>query len=104
MAIDTHYNRIIKTQRLEDESGDTEAYQDYIPALNCHIQPLDDNFSEDLAGSFGKNFLMFCQVCDILEGDKIIDGTDTYRVTGVDSYNFRDEDKHMELIIRKFLP
>jgi hypothetical protein len=103
MSICRHYNKIVKTQRLYDESGIGEGYMDYLTGVRCHIQPSDDSFSEDLDGSFGKNFLMFCRVQDILEGDKIIDGTDEYKVVGEDSYHFNGGDKHTELIIRKFI-
>jgi hypothetical protein len=103
MAIEKNYNKTIKTQRLYDDSGIGEEYFDYLTGVSCHIQPLDEAFSTDLDGSFGKNFLMFCKVQDIREGDKIVDGSTVYRVTGEDSYNFNDEDKHMELTIRKFI-
>ena len=104
MGIETHYNTIASIQRLApDIAGETESYQSHIASVPCHIQPLDDSFSSDLEGSFGKNFLMFCAVADILEADDVVVGSETYRVIGVDSYSFLGGPKHMELTIRKFI-
>lgn len=99
MSIEKNYNKIIDTQRLEDESGNVESYQDYLSDIGCMIQPLDDAFSEDLDGNFGKDYLMFCGICDILEGDKIIDGADEYKVSAVEKF-VHGRNSHLELRIR----
>jgi hypothetical protein len=88
-----------------DESGSTsEEYADNIVDLECHIQSLDESFTEDLDGSFGKDSLMFCAISDILEGDRIIDGSDYYRVVGMKIFDFGSINDHMELRIRMFNP
>lgn len=107
MSISNFYNKTVKTQRLTptDESGSTaEEYTDNILTLACHIQPLDESFSEDLDGNFGKDYIMFCPIVDILEGDKIIDGTVSYRVVGLKSYSGFSSNDHMEIRIRTFNP
>lgn len=105
MTIETNYNKTVTVERLvpSDESGnDTESYEIYLTGVPCHIQPLDESFTEDVDGSFGKDSLMFCSVLDILENDKIVDGTVKYKVVGIKSFNFLDENRHMELRIRLF--
>ena len=98
------YDKTITVKRMvEDESGIGEEYVEFLTAIPCHIQPLDETFSTDLDGSFGKNSLMFCDVSDILEGDRIIEGANEYRVVGVESFHFLGADRHMELTIRKFI-
>ena len=98
------YDKNVEVDRMTaDDSGIGEQFELHIASVKCHIQPLDESFSEDLSGSFGKNFLMFADVCDILEGDRIIESGTVYRVIGVDSYNFLKQNRHMEITIRKFI-
>ncbi len=104
-AIEQNYNKSITVERFEDsdESGDTtESYSAYLIGVACHIQPLEDAYGEDLDGNSGKDYLMFCEVLDIKERDKIVDGTEEYKVVGVKSFNFLGANRHMELRIRKF--
>jgi hypothetical protein len=93
------YNKSINTQRIEDESGsNVETYENYLTGINCTIQPLDDSYTERETGQFSKNFLMFCDVVDILDGDKIIDGNTIYKVIGLEVLEVLDH-SHMEIII-----
>ncbi len=102
MSIDIQYNKTVKTQRFTAGAGDLESYQDNILGVRCMIQPLDESYSQDLDGSYGKDSLMFCDSADILEGDRIVDGADEYRVVGVEVFNFLGQVRHMEIRIRKF--
>ena len=105
MDIDINYDRTVRVDRLTDvDSGDAgeEEYTPHITSLDCHIQPLEESFSEDITGQFGKDLLMFCEVNDILEGDRITDGSDVYRVVGVETFKFLGEDRHMECRIREY--
>jgi len=99
MSIERNYNKTVNTQRLEDESGNVESYQEYLSAVPCMIQPLDETFSEDIDGNFGKDYLMFCGICDILEGDKIIDDDAEYKVSGIERFD-HGRNAHLELRIR----
>ncbi len=93
------YDRTIATERLEEESGsDIETYEQYLIGISCTIQPLEDSYTEKEDGQFSKNFLMFCDVCDILDGDKIIDGNTIYKVVGVEVLRVLNH-SHMEITI-----
>jgi hypothetical protein len=96
------YDETVKSQRLEPESGsDIEEYEDFIISVPCHIQPIDEISSEDPDGSFGKNYLMFCDDWDICEGDQIIRDSENYKVIGKKRHEFWGH-IHIELIIRKY--
>jgi hypothetical protein len=93
------FDKTITTERIEEESGsDVETYQPYLSGVSCTIQPMDDSYTEREPGQFSKNFLMFCDVCDILDGDKIIDGTTVYKVIGLEVLQVLSH-SHMEIII-----
>lgn len=100
--IEKHYNLTAEIQRMADESGETEGYSVHLSDIPCHVQPLEAANSQDISGSFGKDWLMFCPVSDILDGDRVIIGENEYRVVGVESYEFQSRPRHMELTIRKF--
>lgn len=106
LNIEKNYNKSVDIKRLVDESGNDniEEYMPHLEDVACHIQPLDDAYGQDIEGSFGKEWLMFCNVADILEGDRIIDGEIEYRVVGVESYEFLGQTRHMELRIRRANP
>lgn len=102
MSIEKNFNRIVEVQRLApDESGDGESYATHLEAVACHIQPLDESFTEDLTGHFGKDSLMFAASQDIVQGDRVIDGEDIYQVVGAENYAFLGVTRHMEIRIRK---
>jgi hypothetical protein len=103
--IETNYDKTVRIDRLTDvDSGDEgeEEYTTHIATLACHIQPLDESFSEDITGQFGKDYLMFCSSVDILEGDRVTEGSNVYRVVGVESFEFLGEKRHMEIRIREY--
>lgn len=101
MPISQFFDNEIDIHRLGDTTGeaDTESWASHLTDVSCQIQPLDDSYAEDLEGSYGKDFLMFCSDIDVKQGDKIIDGSVEYIVQGVESYSFQSF-SHMELRIR----
>ncbi len=103
MPIDQFFTSEVEVKRLEDTTDtDNEAFQDHLvgtSAIKCQIQPLDDSYNEDLEGSYGKDFVMFCAVVDIKQGDKIVNDSVEYIVVGVESYDWQGF-SHMELRIR----
>jgi len=104
MGIEINYNKTISTKRIDDtESGDpgSEQYETLLTGVRCHIQPFEESYNEDIDGNFAKDWIMFCDVLDIQEGDLIIEGTNTYKVIGIRSFNFLCKNRHMELKIRK---
>ena len=106
--IASFFDKTIDTYRLvaDDESPespatiDTEGYAAYLSGVACQIQPNDDSFHEDFSGSYKKDFLMFCNIADIKEKDRIADGLDEYVVSGVKLYPCPGQ-SHMELRITK---
>lgn len=107
MSIQEIYDVTAKVYRLQNtESGDAgdEDYGVHINRVRCHIQPLDDSFSEDIQGQFGKDYILICDIHDILEGDKVEIGSDTYRVVGVESFSsdVAGGEAHLELRIREY--
>lgn len=99
MGIDIFLTKSVDIYRLSDESGDMEDYQLHLSSVPFHIQPLDDSFGEDLSGAKGKDFMGACNLIDIQEYDKIVEGENEYIVVGVEQYDFMNK-KHIELRIK----
>lgn len=98
--MDQHFDKTISTLRLvAAASADTERYSLYLSSVPCQIQPLDDSSVENLDGSAGKDFLMFSDLIDIKQEDKVNDGGTIYLVVGVEHYNFVGK-QHTESRIR----
>jgi hypothetical protein len=102
-SIEILFDKKVQVKRLiPDESGDGESYGEYLNGVACHIQPVDEQVNEDVDGSFGKDLMMWCSVCDIKEHDKVVDGDDEYRVIGARSFRFMGKNQHMEIRLRWF--
>lgn len=100
MPINQFFDNEVDIKRLEDTTDtDNEAFQAHLSDVSCQIQPLEDAYGEDLEGSYGKDFTMFCAVIDVKQGDKIVDNSTEYLVVGVESYDWQGF-SHMELRIR----
>lgn len=84
-------------QRLADNGQ----YAGHIASLPCHVQPLEDAPSEDLRGTFGKDFTLYCGVADIGEHDRVVIAGTSYLVVGGETFAFGCGTGHMELRIRK---
>lgn len=103
-AASIFFDKTVDVERLAAVTGeaDTQAWGTHTLSIKCSLQPLDDAFGEDLTGSYGKDFLMFTDNrsdIDIIQGDRINDGTNEYIVQGVESYDFEGY-KHNEFRIR----
>lgn len=84
----TLFTSTITTSRVTDKAGtDNQEWIANLTNIKCNIQPLDGSSNQDLDGSYGKDYLMFCDVIDIIEGDKITSGATEYLVKGVKSYD-----------------
>lgn len=102
--ISDKFDRTVKVERLEPANVEgQEEYAESIAELDCLIQPLEDSFTEDIEGNFGKDSVLFCEFADILEGDRIVDDGSgkSYKVVGVEKFDF-EGDEHMEIKIREF--
>lgn len=105
MSIQSHYNETVNVERVTavEEGSIKKEYTTHLSNIACHIQPLDPTINQDIEGGFGKDKLLFCDVVDIDEGDRIINGSDTYRVVGIEKYDdFLGRTSHMEIMIRIF--
>jgi len=80
MAISRFYKKTVSTQRLSTVSGSKrESFQANLVTLSCAIHPLSPEKALVGGEAFYNVFKLFCGVSeDILVGDRIIDGTDTY--------------------------
>lgn len=95
------YDQTVTTQRLGAGTGNTKEYSNNLVDLACAIQQIDSEVSSDFQMSYGKNWMLFCPIVDIIEGDFVIWDSKTYRVMAVDRLDFLNED-HMEVSIRIF--
>lgn len=103
-AISRRYNQTASTNRETYIAGSTikKELTSHLSSFACHIQPLEAELAQTLQGGFGKAWLMFCPVLDIDEGDEVIvDGTDTYKVRGVETYDF-SRNPHCEVVLTTF--
>lgn len=107
-----HYNEQVDIKRQTeqlDHYGDPDGsgileYTAHLSDVDCEIQPLEDNITQDITVGFGKDMLMFCDIIDVIESDRVIraDGTE-YRIVGIERYDeFRGIAQHLELRIRAF--
>lgn len=106
-AIGFNYDQSADIERLDfvEESGEPtnkQTFENHLLDVPCHIQPDEAAPSQDLPGSLGKRYIMFCDVQDITEGDRVVIGSDRYRIIGKETFEFRGSNHHMELVLRKF--
>jgi len=101
--ISDHYAETVEVQRLTTVSGHKKDYTTHIASVACHVQPFDPEITQDIDIGFGKDYLMFCAVLDIQEGDHVIWDSNEYRIVGIKNFfQFNQEAKHMEIRIRVF--
>lgn len=95
------YDQEVDTERLEAGTGNQKVFATNLEGLACAIQQQDSEISGDITGGYGKNWMLFCPIVDIIEGDRVIWDEKEYRVMAVDRLDFLNED-HMEVLIRIF--
>ena len=93
MSIERFFTKSVNTQRLVKLGGvgadkDTEIWEAKLTGVLCHIQTW-------MAGETGYEGIkfpthsMWCDVgIDIIEGDRVIDGTKTYEVMSVEELDY----------------
>jgi len=90
-----------EVKRLSTVTGNKKTFTAHLASVPCLIQPLNDEVSQDMAGGFGKDFLMLSDIVDIAEGDHVIIDEEEYRVMGTEALNFGNN-PHRETRIRIF--
>ncbi len=68
-------------------------------SLACHIQPDTEDTTEDLPGSFGRDWLLMCNTVDLKEDDRVTWNSKEYRVIAVSHHDMFGE-AHTEARIR----
>lgn len=104
-SIDLYYNATVDVLRatIVDGSDTKKEFTTHIEDLSCHIQPFDDVISQDIEVGFGKDWLLFCDAQDIIEGDRVVYDSKQYRVVSVEKFDsFIGKSWHMEIRIRYF--
>lgn len=102
MSIERHYNKTATTKRMmaTDDSSGFQELETVLTDLACHVQPLEDSISPDITGGFGKDFLMFCAIVNLKEGDRVFIDNDEYRVVSMEKLRYMGQPKHIEARIR----
>jgi len=99
--LESHFDTTASIDRLATTTGNKKVFISHIATLSCHIQPANDQISGDIPGGFGKDSIMFTGDLDIQEGDRVMVGTDEYRVVGTELLSFGRK-THRETRIRIF--
>ena len=100
MGIARRYDNIVAVHRMNAVAGSfRKTWAVLTVAVNCHIQPENGQQNELQEGAFYKLFKMWCPVdTDIRVGDRVVDGTTTYDVRGIKTYNYGSEaNQHREV-------
>lgn len=90
-----------RVERLATVEDNKKSFAEHLPSVDCLIQPLTDEVSQDMAGAFGKEFLMLSDVVDIEEGDRVTIDEEEYRVMATEALNF-GSNPHRETRLRIF--
>lgn len=104
--IERTYNETISVKRFgKGVTGYKQTLSDHIASLPCLIYPADPSMTSDIAGGYGKEFIMVCATADIQEGDRLFRTLNAvvkeYRITSIKKYDFIGHD-FMEVGIRIF--
>lgn len=104
MSISNFYNKTVSTKRLTDIGGSSKRqdYQTNLASVACAIHPVNPDLVAVQGSAFYNNYKMFCASgVDIDIGDRIIDGSDTYEVSGKSSYDDYGTNQHTKLTLVK---
>ena len=104
--ISSFYNKTVSTQRLANVSGSKrESWGTNLASLACHIQPVEGSPADSFLGGFYNTFKMYCAPdADVQIGDRVIDGSTTYVVKGLKTYDFGGSSSEKHKLIALVLP
>lgn len=102
MSIANFYKKTVSTKRLV-ATGYKKAFVENLTGLSCAIHPVNAKQLLSIGSAFFNLYKMYCATgTDIKINDKVIDGSDTYKVQLIADYNdVESNDRHMELTILK---
>ncbi len=105
MGISGFFRKTVDTQRLTDVgSSNRQIWTTNVSSISAAIHPLNAELTVVEGSAFYNNFKMFCaKAHDIEIGDRVIDGNDTYTVSGKSLYDDLggSNNEHMKLILVK---
>lgn len=102
MGITDNYNSTVDVSRIAITSGAKKSFTSHLSDISCHIQPLTAEYASAGDFIFGKDWLMFSPVVDIQEGDRVDNGTNTFRVISVEALQYQGRQNHLEVVLRVF--
>jgi len=106
MGISNFFKKTVSTTRLGNIGGSSkrQSWSANLTDISVAIHPQNSEQVSVLGSAFYNSYKMFCsKTLDILEGDRIVDGSTIYTVTGVslfDDVGGRDNE-HMRVLLVK---
>ncbi|MDF1498522.1 MAG: hypothetical protein P1P85_04190 [Patescibacteria group bacterium] len=102
MSITEFYKKTVSTQRLV-ATDNKKTFATNLTDLACAIHPANSKQVLSIGSAYFNLYKMYCASgTDILIGDRIVDGSDNYKVQLVADYDDVDSnDDHMEIVILK---
>ena len=99
----THTVVIQRTSQVEDVyGGQTNTWSSSIASYSCRIYSVTGKFDvKDIGGYLDTVQKMIGASADILEADKVIDGTDEYLIKKVYKVYDTDSVHHLECLLEK---
>jgi hypothetical protein len=100
-------DRVVRTQRLTVDSGNSEkeSYQDHAPlqSVAINIQPASPEDTIVVDGVFGQTYIGYTTESGVLSGDKLIDDTlsEAFLVKGKENWMTPALAPHVELTLVK---
>jgi len=106
MALADLYTHDVSTKRIsnvaDNYGGNTSTYVANLTSYECRIySPTGEMTIEDIGKITGTVFKAIGENLDVLEEDKLIDGTDEYIVKRIYKVYDKDSVQHLELILDK---
>ena len=106
MSIAGFYKKTVNTSRQQDIGGSSkrQRWVTNLSSISCAIHPENPELIAVQGSAFYNTFKMFCaKTHDIEIGDRVIDGSDNYTVTGKSLYDDLGgrNNEHMRLTVVK---
>jgi len=84
MTVSRLMQKIVSTQRMTATGGHKREFATHLEEVYCAIQPAGREASDFSNGAFYNAYNMYCEIgTDIVVGDRVIEGSNTYTVKGV---------------------
>ena len=96
-------NHTFNIYRLTISEGNKKSYEDTTRVISGRLAPQDIEFGVIAGSGYGKTYQLFVTGVglDLIEGDRLVEGSDKYEVKGVQSYPHPP--RHMEVVLEKVI-